>query len=66
VLNDIKSKDGVQVIFTTHSNEVIKMAETVFDYSDTQVIYLSKTGYKTYNLSEFSRFEKPLSWLGYI
>jgi len=66
VLNDIKSKDGVQVIFTTHSNEVIKMAEKVFDDSDTQVIYLSKTGNKTYNLSEFSRFGKPLSWLGYV
>jgi AAA15 family ATPase/GTPase len=66
VLNDIKSKDGTQVIFTTHSNEVIKMAEKAFDDSDAQMIYLSKTWHKTYNLSEFSRFGKPLSWLGYV
>jgi len=66
ILNDIKQEEKVQVIFTTHSNEVIKMAEKVFDDSDAQMIYLSKAGNKTYNLSEFSRFGKPLSWLGYI
>ena len=66
VLNNIKREEKVQVIFTTHSNEVIKVAEKVFDDSDAQVIYLSKAGYKTYNLSEISRFGKPLSWLGYI
>ena len=66
VLNNIKRKEKVQVIFTTHSNEVIKMAEKMFDNSDAQLIYLSKAGNKTYNLSEVSRFGKPLSWLGYI
>jgi len=66
VLKDIKREEKVQVIFTTHSNEVIKMAEKLFDDSDAQMIYLSKAGYKTYNLSEFARFGKPLSWLGYI
>lgn len=66
VLNDIKREEGVQVIFTTHVNEVIKMAGKVLDDSEAQVIYLSKAGYKTYELSEISEFEKPLSWLGYV
>lgn len=66
VLNDIKREEGVQVIFTTHVNEVVKMAGKVLDDSEVQVIYLSKAGYKTYELSEISEFEKPLSWLGYV
>lgn len=66
VLNDIKREKGVQVIFTTHVNEVVKMAGKVLDDSEAQVIYLSKAGYKTYELSEISEFEKPLSWLGYV
>lgn len=66
VLNDIKREEGVQVIFTTHVNEVVKMAGKVLDDSEAQVIYLSKAGYKTYKLSEISEFEKPLSWLGYV
>lgn len=66
VLNDIKREKGVQVIFTTHVNEVVKMAGKVLDDSEAQVIYLSKAGYKTYKLSEISEFEKPLSWLGYV
>ncbi|WP_016730551.1 AAA family ATPase [Saccharolobus islandicus] len=66
VLNDIKNEKGVQVIFTTHVNEVVKMAGKVLDDSEAQVIYLSKVGYKTYKLSEISDFEKPLSWLGYV
>jgi AAA15 family ATPase/GTPase len=66
VLNDIKREKEVQVIFTTHVNEVVKMAGKVLDDSEAQVIYLSKAGYKTYELSEISEFEKPLSWLGYV
>ncbi|MCG2907428.1 MAG: AAA family ATPase [Sulfolobales archaeon] len=66
VLNDIKREEGVQVIFTTHVNEVVKMAGKVLNDSEAQVIYLSKAGYKTYELSEISEFEKPLSWLGYV
>lgn len=66
VLNDIKREKGVQVIFTTHVNEVVKMAGKVLNDSEAQVIYLSKAGYKTYELSEISEFEKPLSWLGYV
>ncbi|AWR94060.1 AAA family ATPase [Acidianus brierleyi] len=66
VLNDIKREEGVQVIFTTHVNEVVKMAGKVLNDSEAQVIYLSKAGYKTYKLSEISEFEKPLSWLGYV
>jgi len=66
VLNDIKREEGVQVIFTTHVNEVAKMAGKVLNDSEAQVIYLSKAGYKTYKLSEISEFEKPLSWLGYV
>jgi len=66
ILNDIKQKEGVQVIFTTHVNEVVKMAGKVLNDSEAQVIYLSKAGYKTYKLSEISEFEKPLSWLGYV
>jgi AAA15 family ATPase/GTPase len=66
VLNDIKREEGVQVIFTTHVNEVVKMAGKVLDDSEVQVIYLSKSGYRTYELSEISEFEKPLSWLGYV
>jgi len=66
VLNDIKQEEGVQVIFTTHVNEVVKMAGKVLNDSEAQVIYLSKAGYKTYKLSEISEFEKPLSWLGYV
>ncbi|PVU72831.1 hypothetical protein DDW10_03515 [Sulfolobales archaeon SCGC AB-777_J03] len=66
VLNDIKREEGVQVIFTTHVNEVVKMAGKLLDDSEAQVIYLSKAGYKTYELSEISEFEKPLSWLGYV
>lgn len=66
VLNDIKREKGVQVIFTTHVNEVVKMAGKVLDDSKAQVIYLSKAGYKTYELSEISEFEKPLIWLGYV
>jgi hypothetical protein len=42
------------------------MAGKVLDDSEAQVIYLSKAGYKTYELSEISEFEKPLSWLGYV
>lgn len=66
VLNDIKREEGVQVIFTTHVNEVVKMAGKVLNDSEAQVIYLSKAGYKTYELSEIFEFEKPLSWLGYV
>ena len=66
VLNDIKREEGVQVIFTTHLNEVVKMAGRVLNDIDAQVIYLSRTGYKTYRLLEISEFEKPLSWLGYV
>ncbi|QIW24482.1 hypothetical protein EWF20_10180 [Sulfolobus sp. S-194] len=66
VLNDIKSEKGVQVIFTTHVNEVVKMAVKVLDDSEAQVIYLSKAGYKTYKISEISELGKPLSWLGYV
>ena len=66
ILNGIKREEKVQVIFTTNSNEVIKMAEKVFGDSDAQMIYLSKIGNRIYNLSETSRFEKPLSWLGYV
>jgi len=66
VLNDIKREKGVQVIFTTHVNEVVKMAGKVLNDSEVQVIYLSKAGYRTYELSEISEFEKPLSWLGYV
>jgi len=66
VLNDIKREEGVQVIFTTHVNEVVKMAGKVLNDSEAQVIYLSKAGYKTYKLSEISEFEKPLRWLGYV
>ena len=66
VLNDIKREEGVQVIFTTHVNEVVKMAGKVLNDSEAQVIYLSKAGYKTYKLSEISEFEKPLSWSGYV
>jgi AAA15 family ATPase/GTPase len=66
VLNDMKREEGVQVIFTTHVNEVVKMAGKVLNDSEAQVIYLSKAGYKTYKLSEISEFEKPLSWLGYV
>lgn len=66
VLNDIKREKEVQVIFTTHVNEVVKMAGKVLNDSEAQVIYLSKAGYKTYELSEISEFEKPLSWLGYV
>jgi len=66
VLNDIKREEGVQVIFTTHVNEVVKMAGKVLNDSEAQVIYLSKAGYKTYKLSEIFEFEKPLSWLGYV
>jgi len=66
VLNDIKREEGVQVIFTTHVNEVVKMAGKLFNDSEAQVIYLSKVGYKTHKLSEIIEFEKPLSWLGYV
>jgi len=65
-LNDIKRNEGVQVIFTTHLNEVVRMAGRVFNDSEAQVIYLSRAGYKTYKLSEISEFEKPLNWLGYV
>jgi Predicted ATPases len=66
VLKDIKREEEVQVIFTTHVNEVVKMAGKVLNDSEAQVIYLSKAGYKTYELSEIFEFEKPLSWLGYV
>ncbi|MQL56204.1 AAA family ATPase [Acidianus ambivalens] len=66
VLKDIKDEKNTQVIFTTHVNEVIKMAGKVFDNEEVQVLYLSRGGYKTYEISEISEFEKPLSWLGYV
>nr|WP_011225225.1 AAA family ATPase [Sulfolobus islandicus]CAG38268.1 hypothetical protein [Sulfolobus islandicus] len=66
VLKDIKDEENTQVIFTTHVNEVIKMAGKVFDNEEVQVLYLSRGGYKTYEISEISEFEKPLSWLGYV
>jgi len=66
VLNDIKRKEGVQVIFTTNVNEIIKRAGKVLNDSEAQVIYLSKVGYRTYNLSEISKFKEPLRWLGYV
>lgn len=65
VLQDIKHSDA-QVVFTTHVNEVVKMASKVFDDNEVAVIYLTKRGYKVYRLSELSEFEKPLSWLGYV
>jgi len=66
VLKDIKEEKNTQVIFTTHVNEVIKMVGKVFDNEEVQVLYLSRGGYKTYEISEISEFEKPLSWLGYV
>ena len=65
VLQDIKHSNA-QVVFTTHVNEVVKMASKVFDDNEVAVIYLTKRGYKVYRLSELSEFEKPLSWLGYV
>jgi len=66
VLNDIKREQGSQVIFTTNSNEVMKIIGKTFNDSEAQIIYLSKAGYKTYNLSEITNFEKPFNWLGYV
>lgn len=65
VLNDIKQSNA-QTIFTTHVNEVIRIASKVFDETEAIVLYLTKRGYRTYKLSEISEFEKPLSWLGYV
>ena len=65
VLQDIKHSNA-QVVFTTHVNEVVKMASKVFDDNEVAVIYLTKRGYKVYKLSELSEFEEPLSWTGYV
>ncbi len=64
-LTDIK-RVGTQVVFTTNSNEVIKLAGTIFSDPEALAIYLTKDGYKTYDLSYISEFGKPLSWLGYV
>ncbi|BCU67934.1 hypothetical protein HS7_13710 [Sulfolobales archaeon HS-7] len=65
VLNDIK-QSGIQTIFTTHVNEVIKMASKVFDENESTILYFTRGGCKTYKFSEVSEFDKPLSWLGYL
>lgn len=65
ILNDIK-QSNTQTVFTTHVNEVIKMASKVFDENEITILYLTRRGYKTYKLSEISEFENPLSWLGYV
>lgn len=66
VLKFIKNGKNAQVIFTTHVNEVVKMAGKIFSDEEAQVLYLSRGGYRIYNISKISEFEKPLSWLGYL
>jgi energy-coupling factor transporter ATP-binding protein EcfA2 len=65
VLSAIKRSDA-QVLFTTYSDDVLKLAGKLFGDDEAQVIYLWKGGHKEYKLSELSEFEKPLSWVGYI
>lgn len=68
IFNEMKEKGkNSQIVFTTHSNEVIKMMTKVFDESDAKIIYLSTRGTsKEYKLSEVSEIDEPLSWVGYI
>jgi len=59
---------NTQVVFTTHSNEVIKFVTDIFEDNEANIIYLFGVGdYKVYyEPSLFKDFEKPLSWVGYL
>jgi len=66
VLKKMKESNA-QVIFTTHSNEVIEFMTNIFEDNEVNMIYLSKEGYKVYTKpSLFKDLEKSLSWVGYI
>ena len=67
VLKDMKESNA-QVIFTTHSNEVVKFMTNIFEDVEANIIYLFGVGdYKVYyEPSLFKDFEKPLSWVGYL
>jgi len=67
VLKSMK-ESNTQVIFTTHSNEVIKLMTDVFEDNEVSIISLFKGGeYRVYpQMSLFKDLEKPLSWVGYI
>lgn len=68
IFNVMKDKGkNSQIVFTTHSNEVIKMMTKVFDDSNAKIIYLSTRGTsREYKLSEISEIDEPLSWVRYI
>jgi len=67
VLKSMKETKS-QVIFTTHSNDVIEFMTNIFEDDEVNIIYLFGVGdYKVYyKLSLFKDFEKPLSWVGYL
>jgi len=67
VLKSIK-ESSTQVIFTTHSNEVIKFMTDIFEDNEVNIISLFKGGeYRIYpQMSLFKDLEKPLSWIGYL
>jgi len=67
VLKSMKESNA-QVIFTTHSNEVVEFMTNIFEDDEANIIYLFGVGdYKVYyKPSLFKDFEKPLSWIGYL
>jgi len=67
VLKSMKESNA-QVIFTTHSNEVIKFVTDIFEDNEVNIISLFKGGeYRIYpQMSLFKDLEKPLSWIGYL
>jgi len=63
----IMEKSKSQVIFSTHSNDVMEFMTNIFEDNEVNIIYLSREGYKVYTkLSLFKGLEKPLSWVGYL
>jgi len=67
VLKSMK-ESAAQVIFTTHSNEVIRFMTDIFGDEEANIISLyGGKDYKIYyKPSLFKDFEKPLSWVGYL
>ena len=66
VLKTIK-ESKTQVIFTTNSNDVLRIITEMFNDDEVNLIYLAKDGYKIYHeISLFKDFEKPLDWVGYL
>lgn len=66
ILMNMRSRNDIQIFFTTNSNEVIKTVAELFNDEEAQLLYLTRKGCKAYKISEIKDYNRPLKWLGYV